>query len=460
MNQPHRVLPNIEGLPHALYTAEQVRHMDNLAIEAFGIAAEGSAVGGCGAGAEAGSGTISGSRVGSGSGTACSRIGSGSGASSCACGSGSSTVSTEPSESTTPTLDEQGRDLTALARAGSVLFFEESAEELHAGYDPLRPALRLDHDEGNAAAREDPAVRLVHLVVDFVEPAFAVERLEYFADAPRKHTGEVDDESADISRQIYDVLLSARHSVLIQSPYMVLSRRAREVFRELRESAPELELVFSTNSLASTDADTCRVIETLVEDDATVHFGDRGGGPVDVLDRLPQAPATKNGKKLALIRIYMAQRLLQFSLDGLRKILHVGCGVLGGGHRGEVEPLAFAIQCDGIDPGANGENSEDGHLATLDHRDIVIRHHRGVALQQAPGAPGFDVVDHQGGVEAEDAASMHAALAAASGGSYVALAPKRFAARIGLAMMVATVGLQLAGFSLAAVGVAATLAVS
>ena len=40
MNQPHRVLPNIEGLPHALYTAEQVRHMDNLAIEAFGIAAE------------------------------------------------------------------------------------------------------------------------------------------------------------------------------------------------------------------------------------------------------------------------------------------------------------------------------------------------------------------------------------------------------------------------------------
>ena len=90
----------------------------------------------------------------------------------------------------------------------------------------------------------------------FVEPAFDVERLEYFADAPRKHTGPVDDESADISRQIYEVLQSARHSVLIQSPYMVLSRRARNVFRELREDEPELELVYSTNSLASTDADT------------------------------------------------------------------------------------------------------------------------------------------------------------------------------------------------------------
>ncbi|MEJ2399900.1 MAG: phospholipase D family protein [Xanthomonadales bacterium] len=90
----------------------------------------------------------------------------------------------------------------------------------------------------------------------FVEPALAVDRLEYFADAPRKHTGAVDDESADISRQIYEVLQSARHSVLIQSPYMVLSRRARKMFRELREASPELELVFSTNSLASTDADT------------------------------------------------------------------------------------------------------------------------------------------------------------------------------------------------------------
>jgi len=90
----------------------------------------------------------------------------------------------------------------------------------------------------------------------FVEPAFAVDRLEYFADAPRKHGGTIDDEAEDISRQIYEVLRSARHSVLIQSPYMVLSRRARTVFRELRENEPDLELVFSTNSLASTDADT------------------------------------------------------------------------------------------------------------------------------------------------------------------------------------------------------------
>jgi putative cardiolipin synthase len=90
----------------------------------------------------------------------------------------------------------------------------------------------------------------------FVEPALEVDRLRYFADAPRKHDGDIDSDPDDVSRQIFGILTSARHSVVIQSPYMVLSRHARKVFRDLREDDPDIELVFSTNSLASTDADT------------------------------------------------------------------------------------------------------------------------------------------------------------------------------------------------------------
>ena len=52
------------------------------------------------------------------------------------------------------------------------------------------------------------------------------------------------------------MLNAAQHSVVIQSPYMVLSARARQVFADLRKRNPQIELVFSTNSLASTDADT------------------------------------------------------------------------------------------------------------------------------------------------------------------------------------------------------------
>jgi phosphatidylserine/phosphatidylglycerophosphate/cardiolipin synthase-like enzyme len=90
----------------------------------------------------------------------------------------------------------------------------------------------------------------------FVDDVFEVEKLEYFSDRPRKEAFPDDAPKKDITLELYDVLFSARHSVVVQSPYMVLSQRARGVFRELRQRNPEIELIFSTNSLASTDADT------------------------------------------------------------------------------------------------------------------------------------------------------------------------------------------------------------
>jgi phosphatidylserine/phosphatidylglycerophosphate/cardiolipin synthase-like enzyme len=90
----------------------------------------------------------------------------------------------------------------------------------------------------------------------FVDTAFEVSRLQFFSDRPRKSADEDPETEHDVTRELYGVLTSARHSVLIQSPYMVLSRRARTVFNGLRGENPDIELVFSTNSLASTDADT------------------------------------------------------------------------------------------------------------------------------------------------------------------------------------------------------------
>ena len=95
-----------------------------------------------------------------------------------------------------------------------------------------------------------------HMKELFVAPAFEVERLKYFSDLPRKHEFPDDALPNDTTPELYEVLTSARHSVVIQSPYMVMSRRARDLFSGLRERNPDIELVFSTNSLASTDADT------------------------------------------------------------------------------------------------------------------------------------------------------------------------------------------------------------
>jgi phosphatidylserine/phosphatidylglycerophosphate/cardiolipin synthase-like enzyme len=90
----------------------------------------------------------------------------------------------------------------------------------------------------------------------FIEPAFMVERLEYYSDLPRKVDFPQGSEHLDPTAALLRVLQDARHSVLIQSPYMVLSKDLRRVFGALKEEKSEIELVFSTNSLASTDADS------------------------------------------------------------------------------------------------------------------------------------------------------------------------------------------------------------
>ncbi len=95
-----------------------------------------------------------------------------------------------------------------------------------------------------------------HIEALFIQPAFEVDRLEYFSDRPRKEAFPEDSPKKDITRELYNVLTSAQRSVVIQSPYMVLSKRARQVFADLRKNNPDIELIFSTNSLASTDADT------------------------------------------------------------------------------------------------------------------------------------------------------------------------------------------------------------
>jgi phosphatidylserine/phosphatidylglycerophosphate/cardiolipin synthase-like enzyme len=90
----------------------------------------------------------------------------------------------------------------------------------------------------------------------FVDTALQVDQLEYFSDRPRKRDLPDSTAKKNITLELYDVLDSARHSVVIQSPYMVLSKRARKSFAQLRQRNPGIELVFSTNSLAATDADT------------------------------------------------------------------------------------------------------------------------------------------------------------------------------------------------------------
>jgi putative cardiolipin synthase len=87
----------------------------------------------------------------------------------------------------------------------------------------------------------------------FVETAHHVNSIRYFYDLPHGSDSE-ELFHANITEGLHAALATAEDSVVIQSPYLVLSKRSRNLFKVLKAEHPDIELVFSTNSLASTDA--------------------------------------------------------------------------------------------------------------------------------------------------------------------------------------------------------------
>ena len=88
----------------------------------------------------------------------------------------------------------------------------------------------------------------------FVAAMQVVADAEYFSDLPDKP--EAAHKAADnvLSRRITELLEQARGEIVLQTPYLVISRNARRVFTTLRRQQPQLRVLVSTNSLAATDA--------------------------------------------------------------------------------------------------------------------------------------------------------------------------------------------------------------
>jgi putative cardiolipin synthase len=87
----------------------------------------------------------------------------------------------------------------------------------------------------------------------FVATAHPVDAIKYVYDPP--HNSDPANKAAQNSTEgLHAELAAAEKSVIIQSPYLVLSKRSRKLFRQLRGEHPQIELLFSTNSLAATDA--------------------------------------------------------------------------------------------------------------------------------------------------------------------------------------------------------------
>ena len=87
-----------------------------------------------------------------------------------------------------------------------------------------------------------------------VAPALAVGEVQFIADPPAKHRGSSPEDAAPATDVLQQLIASARQEVLLQTPYLVLSKPAQQLFRRLQRQDSPPRVRVSTNSLASTDA--------------------------------------------------------------------------------------------------------------------------------------------------------------------------------------------------------------
>ena len=110
---------------------------------------------------------------------------------------------------------------------------------------PARPARVAEF----LAQAEDPAQVQSRLV----DTAMLVGDVHYAADLPQKHRRDQPLESTHAGAELKTLIAGARSEVLLQTPYLVLSRPAQDLFRALQERPDPPTVIVSTNSLAATD---------------------------------------------------------------------------------------------------------------------------------------------------------------------------------------------------------------
>ncbi len=89
-----------------------------------------------------------------------------------------------------------------------------------------------------------------------VEPSQTVDSAQFVADLPRKHRHDqpVAMPAAPASDELYHLIRNTQQELLMQTPYLVFSRPAQNMFADMQKGSDPPRVVISTNSLAATDA--------------------------------------------------------------------------------------------------------------------------------------------------------------------------------------------------------------
>ena len=109
-------------------------------------------------------------------------------------------------------------------------------------------------DPGRVARVQAEAEDPDWLAAWITDDTMRVSKVNYYSDLPAKTDDPHKRNARALTARLMAMVADARHEVVLQTPYLVLSRRAREIFRKLHKERPAPTIIVSTNSLAATDA--------------------------------------------------------------------------------------------------------------------------------------------------------------------------------------------------------------
>lgn len=132
---------------------------------------------------------------------------------------------------------EELKDVAAVIAGGKFPRYETRADYDFGGFFDA-----LDHEADDAAL-------IGERFADRLRP---VDRVRFIADHPGK-TGGFFTRDARITLELRAMLEQAKQSVVMQTPYLILSRPARKLVKQMRKNNPGLNIRISSNSFASTD---------------------------------------------------------------------------------------------------------------------------------------------------------------------------------------------------------------
>lgn len=115
------------------------------------------------------------------------------------------------------------------------------------------PAAAADPPSPRVAAMAEAAGNGAEVYARLSPYLFQVGRVDFFGDVPSKHDDAAQHRS-EASQAMLEVLANSKRTLLLETPYLVLSRPARRLFRWLHKRPEPPQVLVSTNSLAATDA--------------------------------------------------------------------------------------------------------------------------------------------------------------------------------------------------------------